>query len=398
MAQIDYIFHPVSYPNNNPKYVVANSYVKSLWGSNSSELKTFFTSSLQSGGSVSSSKSYYYEIWGSSSLTCNDERMFSISYGHIDGSGSAYLDPIDTTSGDTPSKSIFSQLKLMCLDGDETGFLLSGSNTPLTNFYAISINRDKFGNRIDPGNFQLQLVGLSGSSVANNFHTGSNVMVSGSNPKLITLIDDSGDTNQRAVDSNPDFLSRPRFIVSGSISNGVSGSYPNNCYGILYPSLGVMILDADMLDSELGFNTVTGSNVNGDNSFKLFTSISGAASVKDAGFIARSIDVKNETSYYINIMPSQFGYASNNPTYVLPKNSVDPEFPNDPVLRGTGVIKEEEWRSSRIDTVPQASIVYITSIGLYNDQKDLIAVAKLNRPVKFEATRDLLNIIVKLEY
>lgn len=392
------IFHPVTYPNNDPKYIVANSYVQSLWGASSSELKTFFTSSVQTGGSVSSSKSYYYEVWGSASLTCNDERMFSVSYGNKNGSGSSYLDSIDTTSGDTPSKAIFTQFKLMCLDGNESGFLLSGSSTDLTHFYAISINRDKFGNRVDPGNFQLNLVGLSGSGVVNSVHTGSNVKVSGSNPKLVSLIDDSGDTNQRAVDSNPDFISRPRFIVSGSISNGVSGSYPGNCYGILYPSLGVMILDADKLNTELSFNTVTGSNIAGDNSYKLFTSISGAASVKNTGFIARSIDVKNESSYYINIMPSKYGYGSNNPSYILPAESPDPDFPNDSVLRGTGIIKEEEWRSPNSITPPQASVVYITSIGLYNDNKDLLAVAKLNRPVKFEGTRDLLNIIVKLEY
>ena len=391
------IFHRVTYPNNDSKYVVANSYAKSLWGSVSSELKTFFTSSVQTVGSVSSSNAYYYEIWGSASLTCNDERMFSIAYGHEDGSGSAYLDSIDTTSGDTPSKSIFTQFKLMCLDGDEDGFLLSGSTTPMQDFYAISINRDKFGNRIDPGNFQLHLVGLSGSGVINSIHTGSRVRVSGSNPKLISLIDDSGDANQRAVDSNPDFISRPRYIVSGSITGGVSGSYPNNCYGIVYPSLGVMILDAEKLNNELGFNTVTGSNIAGDNAYKLFTSISGAAAVKNSGFIARSIDVKNESSYYINIMPSQFGYASNNPTYVLPEESVDPDFPSDTKLRGTGIIKEEEWRSIG-NRPPQASVVYITSIGLYDDFNNLLAVAKLNRPVKFEGTRDLLNIIVKLEY
>ena len=123
----NFIFHSVTYPNNDPTYIVANSYAKSLWGGSSSELKTFFTSSLQTKGSISSSNAYYYEVWASASLTCNDERMFSIAYGHIAGSGSAYLDPIDTTSGDAPSKSIFSQFKLMCLDGDEEGFLLSGS-------------------------------------------------------------------------------------------------------------------------------------------------------------------------------------------------------------------------------------------------------------------------------
>ena len=395
----NFIFHSVTYPNNDPTYIVANSYAKSLWGGSSSELKTFFTSSLQTKGSISSSNAYYYEVWASASLTCNDERMFSIAYGHIAGSGSAYLDPIDTTSGDAPSKSIFSQFKLMCLDGDEEGFLLSGSTTPLEHIYAISINRDKFGNRIDPGNFQLNLVGLSGSGKANNIHTGSNVQVSGSNPTFISLIDDSGDATQQAVDSNPDFISRPRNIVSGSISGGVYNPNNPDYYGIIYPSLGVMILDADVLNDKLQFNTVTGSNTAGDNSLKLFTSISGSASNKDSGFIGRSIDVKNESSYYINIMPSRFGYATNNPTYILPSESPDPEFPTDSRLRGTGIIKEEEWRSlGNPPNPPQASVVYITAIGLYNDNKDLLAVAKLNRPVKFEGTRDLLNITVKLEY
>ena len=160
-----------------------------------------------------------------------------------------------------------------------------------------------------------------------------------------------------------------------------------------------MILDADVLNDKLQFNTVTGSNTAGDNSLKLFTSISGSASNKDSGFIGRSIDVKNESSYYINIMPSRFGYATNNPTYILPSESPDPEFPTDSRLRGTGIIKEEEWRSlGNPPNPPQASVVYITAIGLYNDNKDLLAVAKLNRPVKFEGTRDLLNITVKLEY
>jgi len=57
---------------------------RGLWAAGTAELLTLFTSSVQS----SASKDYYYEVWGSASLSCADEIMFSVAYGHISGSGS----------------------------------------------------------------------------------------------------------------------------------------------------------------------------------------------------------------------------------------------------------------------------------------------------------------------
>ena len=41
--------------------------------------------------------------------------------------------------------------------------------------------------------------------------------------------------------------------------------------------------------------------------------------------------------------------------------------------------------------------VYVTSIGLYDDDLNLIAVAKLNQPLRHDVNEEL-SITVKLEY
>jgi hypothetical protein len=363
--------------------------IRSMWDATTSNLLTFHTSSTQ----TTSSQQYYYEIWSSATLTCDDERMFSITYGHVSGSGSQYNNSnVESTSGDTPSKSIYNQFKQLCLDGDEGGLKLSGSATPITHFYAITINRDKFGDKLDPGNFQLNLAELSGSGKANNVHTGSNVQISGSTPKIISLIDDSGDINNTTVDESGTSTSIPRYIVSGSLSNGIHNTSSPHCFGIVYPSLGILLLDADKLNLSASFNTVTGSNILGDNSYKLFVAISGSAAIYSYGFNARSIDVKNESPYYVRVPVTQNGYGSNNPTFVLPPDTVDDQSQ----LPATGLIKYPSWRA-KSSTVPGKPTVYVTSIGLYDNELNLLAVAKLNQPLRHDINEEL-SITVKLEY
>ena len=57
---------------------------RGLWSSGTGELLTFFTSSVQ----TASSREYYYAVWSSASLDCEDAQVFSVAYGHYAGSGS----------------------------------------------------------------------------------------------------------------------------------------------------------------------------------------------------------------------------------------------------------------------------------------------------------------------
>lgn len=354
------------YPLFNAGKISTTGYARGLWGTNTAELLTFFTSSTQ----TSSSQEYYYEVWGSASLSCNDERMFSVTYGHVSGSGSVNQ---GGNLDDTATRAIYSQYKLSCLDGDESGIILGGQTQPIADFYAININRDRFGDKLDPGNFEISFAELSGSGKANNVHTGSNVKVK-SNPTIITLIDDSGDSND--LTEYPSQTSIARNLVSGSLQNGIYNASNPHYYGKVYPSQGVILVSAESLNQSASFNTVTGSNLSGDNSYKIFTSISGAASVSQNGFTARAINVKHEEYYYVRISNQQGNYTSN-PTYTYQDGD------------NRGKIKNTRF----IDN----PVVYVSSIGLYDSDKNLLAIAKLSKPLKKTFTNEL-SVTIKLEY
>ena len=366
------------FPLTQPKPTTTGT-ARGLWNRGTAELLTFFTSSTQ----TSASQHYYYEVWGSASLSCDNEMMFSVAYGHISGSGSISE---GGEANDTPSRAIYSQYKLLCLDGEEGGFYLSGSTAAMLDasrplaiddFYAININRDKFGDKLDPGNFEINIAQLSGSAYANNVHTGSNVQVSSSN-KIITLIDDSDDSTDLIEKVTQ--TSFERNLISGSLQNGAYSPSNKHYYGKVYPSQGVILISAKSLNLSSSFNSVTGSNINGDNSYKLFTAISGASSRNSEGFSARAIDVKHCSYYYCRISSDQANH-SNNPTWSEQSGTY------------RGMIK-----NSRFVDNPT---VYITSIGLYgndiNGHTSLLAIAKLSKPIKKSTTSEL-SVTIKLEY
>jgi hypothetical protein len=236
-------------------------------------------------------------------------------------------------------------------------------DTDLDDVYAITFYRDSLLDKIDPGNIEISLAELNGNSYPNQFYTGSNVQVS-SSKKIITLIDSSNDLKNQTycIDSPYEYYD----LVSGSLVNGIhdsgTGSIETNpnitTYGKVYPSLGMIIIDAKKLNNQLSFNTVSGSNIAGDNHYKIFTSISGAASL-GYPMRARSSSEKTVTEYFVRLSHKEYNY-SNNPTYA------------DYALYG------------KINKTCSANepVTYITTVGLYNDSKELLAVGKISRPMK----------------
>ena len=221
---------------------------RGLWSGNVGTLTTFFTSSAQS----DTQKQYYYEIFDKVSTDATSESQFSITYGHNDGSGSL------GQNEDSPSNAIYSQYAQILLPDNQRIF--SFNDVASQHIYAINLNRARLKDRLDPGNFELTLGKLDGTAIANNVNTGSNVHIHSSN-LVHELIDDSGDTQQAATQ-----IGRVYNLVSGSILNGVHS--PKTYYGQVYPEQGVIVLNADTLNTKLNFGTVTGSNINGDNAFR----------------------------------------------------------------------------------------------------------------------------------
>ena len=290
---------------------------KGLWAPTVGELLTFFTSSAQS----VASKTYYYEVWSSASMVCGDEDMFSVAYGHIAGSGSQNS---GGQVGDTATKAIYSQYKTMLLDGNAaasssaTGFptrFTLADGRVMNDFFVINFARDKFDDKLDPGNFELNLARMNSAASA------SALTIASAN-NVIRLIDDSGDANDSLGYGG--IPSNVRNLVSGSISNGIfSGSAPHY-YGLVYPDAGIIIIDGATanLSASLGVNS--GSNVIADNAFRIFKSISGSgAQGAGYGFSARSVETKDVTYYYVRV-PARLGMSSSNPESMLALYSTNP--------------------------------------------------------------------------
>jgi hypothetical protein len=335
-----------------------------IWSTGNANLSTFFTSSTQS----STAKSYYYAVYNDTPTVSGSLVQFGVAYGNKYGSGSL-------SSEYTPTQAVYSQFRLLLLGGADSTFTFnSGSSTENSDdIYVISLNRARLKDTLDPGNWQLNLATLSGSAVANSVHTGSNVKVKGDNT-FVSLVDDSSITNTATLTD-----AGVRYnIVSGSILNGTTTLYTTGSnyvyYGHVYPKLGIVVLNGKTLNSNLAFNTVSGSNIAGDNAFKLFTAISGAAAINSTyGFTARNSQKVISSNYFVRVKNGDLNY-SNNPTFVS----------------GTlGDLYHSEFVSD-----PQ---VYITSVGLYNDKNELLAIAKISRPILKNFDEEVL-LRVRLDY
>lgn len=313
-------------------------------------LLSYSTSSKQS----NDSKKYYYDIVDETRIVNGEPVTYlSVAYGNKYGSGSLYE---GYEFNDSPARAIYGQYRLLALDQSETEFKFysSGSyGSTRKDIYAISFNRDSLTDRIDPGNFELSLSGSGG---------------------IITLIDNSKDMLEDKFSNQ--YVYTYFDIVSGSLSDGIqpsgSGTLATNpnltTYGRVYPNLGFIVLDAEKLDNEISLGTNLGNNVNGNNAYKIFTAISGAAS-EGYPLKARSSKNKKTNHYFVRVGASTSNYT-NNPTITDESSTVSKYIKN-------------EYFKHRPTT-------YITTVGLYNDMNELLAVAKVSKPILKTPDKDIL--------
>jgi hypothetical protein len=341
---------------------------RALWSGNVGNLLTFYTSSAQN----STSKRYYYDIFNSGSGECGSESQFAVAWGHKQGSGSA---DEGGQINDTPSRAIYGQYKQLCLDPGDERFTIGGVTTD--SIYVINVNRARMREYIDEGNIEINLQRLSGSQWlagggAQNAWTGSNVRVFPTQA-VLRLIDDSRTTAATVTTAGETYN-----IVSGTIEDGIYNSSAPHYYGKLYRRLGIVVLDGNKLDMSASLLTVTGSEIPGDNAYKLFTAISGAANYTDTsgdylGFAGRSAERVKSSHFFVRVKNSEYNF-SNNPTFTTGSEGdlAEPTMIGDPT-------------------------VYVCGVGLYSDAKELLAVGKLNKPIKKKFNSELL-IKLKLDF
>jgi hypothetical protein len=337
-----------------------------LWTGNNTDLYTAFTSSDQSDGT----KRYFYEVYNSHSAQTNSEVQFSVAFGHLKGSGSS-TGSYGAQDYDYPTRAIYSQYKQMLLPPGINQFeFRNGVVSEISEYiYVLNVNRSRYKDRMDTATWELSLAQLNPTTITVD-----------NSKNVIKLIDDSGTTTtELSVQGGRVFN-----VVSGSIEDGkyTGDSTP---WGQYYPDHGIIVLNGKALDASASFITsasrvplptenYTGSLFGDNNAFRLFTSISGAMSRDSASFSfkGRTSEVVASTYYFVRVYSDEYNYT-NNPSFFNQNN----------VLKYESMVMDPK--------------VYITSIGLYDDANNLVAVAKLSKPIQKSFDRELV-IKVKLDY
>jgi hypothetical protein len=324
-----------------------------LWSKQQAALSQIHSSSAQS----DNEKRYYYEVFNSQSNEKGSEPQFAVAYGDVQGSGSS-TGSFGINVYDYPTKAIYSQYKQLLLSPGQNLFKFQNDETS-EYIYVINVNRARFKDRMNTNTWQLSLAELNVSGLPS------------SSNKVINLIDDSGaPTTELATQGG-----RVYYIRSGSINDGIYTA-DTTPWGLFYPDFGVIVLNGRALDASASFTTrrspATGSG--DDSAFKLFTSISGAMSLNPVShsFQGSTNEVVASSYYFVRMLNNEFNFT-NNPSFFTGSNQL---------------------KHARMYDDPK---VYLTTVGLYDDFQNLLAVAKLSQPIEKSFDREVV-VKVKLDY
>lgn len=353
---------------NDETPVLSTEVTTGLWSPDETgSLFTVFTSSIQE----DVSGEYFYDLYNldPANAANNAEVQFSVAYGHINGGGSPILDT-GVLGGQSvlPTKVIYSQYRNVLLS---SGSRFTFGQTPSDDIYVINVNRARLKQALDPGNWEL---GLSGSLGISKF------------------VDEFGVSN--TVSENI-IASNVYNVRSGSLTAGTASFGNSIIYGQVFPDYGVIILHPAAISASVGF-----SGSNGTGNLNAVTNISGpfapytgsdaqayqyqhealvrsisSSMAANVPFTARGVEKISSKNYSIYVRYNEYNFT-NNPSYYSINSAgareILPVFKDNP-------------------------ITYITTVGLYNEQNELLAVAKLSRPL--QKSRDKAALIrVRLDY
>tara|TARA_R110002050_G_scaffold204703_2_gene340515 strand:+ start:8754 stop:9800 length:1047 start_codon:yes stop_codon:yes gene_type:complete len=338
-------------------FVVSNDSITStVWTNNIPTLTSFFTSSIQV---ASSAGNYYMSVYNTSSA--DQQVQFDIAYCDSLGSGSGWFN--SAVPGVSPTKTLFGQYRSMILEDENQRFIfgstanLAYTNTgsPLTSstaiisdhFWVLSLERARYKQSIFPGSLNLQLSASGGT---------------------LHLTDNSNDVNTQT------FLGSTRVLQIVSGSNG-RGASPNagytadsGSYGMLFPDIGIIMLNPLAISESIQLAPNRTSNSDAFNNKALYNSLRLGNS-----FGLNSQETISSDYVFVRARNSEFNYSEN------------PSF----ISGSTGEVIYSNFINS-----PQT---YITTIGMYNDSNELLAVAKMSRPLLKDFTKEAL-VRVKLDF
>jgi len=340
----------MSFVRYNPEdsVVSTETVVRPMWSGDTNVLSTFFTSSA-----ITSSfyLNVYSEYPGTLTSTSSSIQM-AVQYGNKYGSGSTYISPSVTTnlpdgSAITPTRVVYGQYRTLLL-GTESGSFEFGNDNP-DGIYVINVARNRYKEHIQPGSMTLKLKNTTYEIIlTDNSQITSTTNYTTNGLLYYTLISGSGGTQYTAA-------------ASASI------------YGYLFPDNDIIILNPTALSKSqanggINFNpAVAAPGTDSNIQFQFYTAMSSSAY-----FALQSAENVSSHYFFTRVKNQDFNYTTNPSIIDSNGNLIYTTLINNPQT-------------------------FITTVGLYNDQNELLAVAKLSRPLVKDFTKEAL-IKVKLDY
>ena len=359
---------------------------------------------IHTGSLSDSNEKYYYNVTQAHPASASAVTQFSVTFGHIEGSGSNTLGDsnanANTLNGET--EAIYKQFSSLLQEETEAinGFKISQQGSTLNAarvsgdidkyIYVLVGKRERFKDRINKKAWTLVL-------------SGSNSVGDGAYRELF-LTDDSKYVAGVATPGGPRYN-----IISGTLGEpwiSHSAAQPvhtqNNAFtayrtfGWFYPEMGCMVFSGHELSASIpGISSGTSQTASFDASGgDLFKSSSGFApnetvqrtnsknalrfvncmrNVNGATLRLRSEEDQTQESYFCRIKAQNYNFSSN-PTFV------------------SGSLNK--IRNITMHGNPQT---FITGVGLYNANGQLLATARLSSPLKKNFASEA-TIKVKLTY
>lgn len=307
-------------------------------------------------------------------LSSSANHIFDLTVGY--GSGSSLS--ASTSTQNSKKINIYNQMASVLMGHDVSGNILpfdedgniSAGGVKIKEAIFINFSRLLAKDEIKKGSFQM-ILGTTGSLTGSPY---PDVFQS-----LLTIQDSASATSYKVNSPSGEY---------GILSCSNGGSYaelsPSRAAGLIFYQAGIAVLTASVFLTSSAtnggkLNHETPGMIPGEPYEDINELLTGSISASCDAFRNRVQDISfnnttelNSTVYFCRANNSEFNYSAN-PTYV----------------------SESKIRVKNSQT--DAPVSYITTVGLYSPDKELLAVAKLSEPLKKDPTQEM-TIRVRLDY
>jgi len=338
--------------------ISADSVTAPAWSNNLTTLSSFSTASGDQIGQISGS--YFVDVYNAAPNLATSAVQFSIAYGNINGSGSAPLNVL--VPGTSPTRITFGQYRNLIYGDAESPVNFGALNSDANSLIAIQVDRNRYKESLFPGTFNLI---LSGSTANNRIRLTDN-----SNQSTTITYVEGGRLFDIISGSNG--LATTATAPTGAPAKGYTAS---GSYGFYLPDIGLIVLNTEALklttsDGGIGLSisedtTVADMRANNEALFQMIN--------RGSNFALNSQETISSDYIFVRVKSADYNYTTN------------PSI----ISGSTGELIYSNFINS-----PQT---FPTSIGMYNDNNELLAVAKMSKPLIKDFTKEAL-IRVKLDW